>query len=138
MKTYSISQVSEMYHLPTTTLRYYEDLGLLYDIPRKGNRRAYTQQHLDRLGSICCFKNTGMTLSELQTLFSYSEHGGDLDKIVDLLNQHCQEVDEQLALLKQNQQHIKRKLHFYQDIRTAEQTNTPLPDWDNYRSKTFH
>ena len=80
VKTYSITEVSKMYHLPTTTLRYYEDLGLLYDIPRIKGRRAYTQQHLNRLGAICCFKDTGMTLKELQEL------GGTVERVQSVIS----------------------------------------------------
>lgn len=29
MDTYTIKEVSEMFHLPSSTLRYYEDLGIL-------------------------------------------------------------------------------------------------------------
>ncbi len=126
-----------MYHLPTTTLRYYEDLGLLFNVARQGNRRVYNEQHLARLSAICCFKNTGMTLSELQALFGYDKHGNGLNQIIALLDRHDKEVDQKLKLLEQNHQQIKRKLHFYQDIRTAEQAGSPSPDWADYRSKIF-
>ncbi len=137
MKTYSITEVSKMYHLPPTTLRYYEELGLLYDVPRRGNRRVYRDVHLARLSAICCFKNAGMSLSELQQLFSYNKSGEDLNKIITLLSDHCQQIDQQLKLLQANQQQIKRKLDFYQHIRQAETTKTPLPDWDDYRTKNY-
>lgn len=38
--TYTIRQVSEQFQLPMSTLRYYEDVGLLKDVPRKGQQRA--------------------------------------------------------------------------------------------------
>lgn len=137
MPTYSISDVSKRYHLPQTTLRYYEDLGLLYDVPRRGNHRVYNDAHLARLSAICCFKNTGMTLSELQTLFSYDEHSADMDKIIDLLDRHCREVDEKLRILEQNHRQIKRKRQFYEDIRTARETHQPLPKWADYKITDF-
>ena len=115
VKTYSITQVSKMYNLPTTTLRYYEDLGLLYDIPRLKGRRAYTQQHLNRLGAICCFKDTGMTLKELQELFEAQDNDNDLTKTCEILDNHYERVLEQLAQLKKNERHIKRKVRFYHD-----------------------
>lgn len=137
VKTYSITEVSKMYHLPTTTLRYYEDLGLLYDIPRIKGRRAYTQEHLNRLGAICCFKDTGMTLKELQELFAAQDDDADLDKTCDILDNHYQRVLEQLALLKKNERHIKRKVRFYHDIRTAKENHSKMPDWDDYRDRDF-
>ena len=34
MDTYTIKEVSEMFHLPSSTLRYYEDLGILTNVER--------------------------------------------------------------------------------------------------------
>ncbi|GAA3187247.1 MerR family transcriptional regulator [Lentilactobacillus kefiri] len=137
VKTYSITQVSKMYNLPTTTLRYYEDLGLLYDIPRLKGRRAYTQQHLNRLGAICCFKDTGMTLKELQELFEAQDNDNDLTKTCEILDNHYERVLEQLAQLKKNERHIKRKVRFYHDIKSAKENHTEMPDWDDYRDRDF-
>ena len=41
MDTYTIKEVSEMFHLPSSTLRYYEDLGILTNVERSksGQRR---------------------------------------------------------------------------------------------------
>lgn len=137
VKTYSITQVSKMYNLPTTTLRYYEDLGLLYDIPRLKGRRAYTQQHLNRLGAICCFKDTGMTLKELQELFEAQDNDNDLTKTCEILDNHYERVLEQLAQLKKNERHIKRKVRFYHDIKSAKENHTEMPDWYDYRDRDF-
>ncbi|APR07043.1 MerR family transcriptional regulator [Lentilactobacillus parabuchneri] len=136
-KTYSITEVSKMYHLPTTTLRYYEDLGLLYDIPRVKGRRVYTQEHLNRLGAICCFKDTGMTLKELQELFQAQADDSGLDKTCEILDIHYQRVLDQLTLLKKNERHIKRKVRFYHDIRTAKENHSKMPDWNDYRDREF-
>ena len=42
MDTYTIKEVSEMFHLPSSTLRYYEDLGILTNVRRsKSGQRVY-------------------------------------------------------------------------------------------------
>ena len=44
MDTYTIKEVSEMFHLPSSTLRYYEDLGILTNVGRsKSGQRVYIQ-----------------------------------------------------------------------------------------------
>lgn len=40
MDTYTIKEVSEMFHLPSSTLRYYEDLGILTNVGRSKSRPA--------------------------------------------------------------------------------------------------
>ncbi|GAF38488.1 MerR family transcriptional regulator [Agrilactobacillus composti DSM 18527 = JCM 14202] len=137
MKTYSISTVSKMYHLPASTLRYYEELGLLYNVGRDGIRRVYTDQHLSRLSAICCFKNAGMTLKELQLLLNYESENNDLSAVIELLQAHDVRLKEQLALLLDNENHIQRKLHFYQDIAAAEKAGKPAPEWADYKTKNF-
>lgn len=50
MDTYTIKEVSEMFHLPSSTLRYYEDLGILTNVGRsKSGQRVYIQGHINRL-----------------------------------------------------------------------------------------
>lgn len=40
MDTYTIKEVSEMFHLPSSTLRYYEDLGILTNVGRSKSGRV--------------------------------------------------------------------------------------------------
>lgn len=61
--TYSIGEVSRMYHMPSSTLRFYEQEGILTNVTKdERGQRVYTQEHLNRLGTICCFKETGMKI----------------------------------------------------------------------------
>ncbi|MCO7125248.1 MerR family transcriptional regulator [Sporolactobacillus shoreicorticis] len=137
MSAYSITEVSIKYNLPASTLRYYEDIGLIKDVKREGNKRIYSDDNLSRLDAIRCFKNTGMTIAELQTLFRYENQEHNLDKVIDLLENHCDRVANQLELLQNNQRHIKRKLNYYQDIRTAKQQHKSPPKWEDYHLDMF-
>ena len=40
---YTIGQVSEMFHLPISTLRYYDKEGFFPNLVRKGNIRYFRQ-----------------------------------------------------------------------------------------------
>ena len=45
--TYTIRQISNLYKLPASTLRYYEDLGLLTDVVHTASgARIYNQSHI--------------------------------------------------------------------------------------------
>ena len=66
MAQYTIRQVAEMFRMPTSTLRYYEEEGILTNVEKnKSGQRIYTEGHLNRLRTICCFKGTGMTIAQL-------------------------------------------------------------------------
>jgi DNA-binding transcriptional MerR regulator len=137
MKTYTIAQTAAKFNLSIPTLRYYEAIGLLPNVARNGKNRVYSQTNLDRLAAICCFKNTGMTLKDLQTLFQYEDQDHDLNDVIDLLRTHCQRIDDQLVLLRDNQRHIRRKLQYYTDILDAQINHQPHPDWQNYPLSRF-
>ena len=57
MQTYTIREISRLFSLPLSTLRYYEEEGLLTNVQKSASgQRIYTQEHIDRLHCINCFK----------------------------------------------------------------------------------
>ena len=139
MTQYNIREVSEMFQLPASTLRYYEDQGILTNIKRTDSgQRIYEDCHINRLKTICCFKNAGMTISQLQEFFTYeSEEEQHIDSILNLLNTHKDNITEQITTLQNSYAHLLRKLHYYEDIQKSLKSNQPLPEWKDYKFKTF-
>lgn len=139
MKTYTIKDVAQMFNIPASTLRYYEEVGILTNIERTNSKqRIYTECHINRLKTICCFKGTGMSIAKLQAFFAYEERGlEEIDSILELLNNQKNEVEEQLEQLNKDFQHIKRKLNYYSDIKSAKDEGKELPCWDKYRGKKY-
>ena len=70
MTQLSISEVIQQTGLPASTLRYYEDIGLVNSIGRKGNRRQYDVDVLQRLALIQTGQQAGFKLAELKVLLS--------------------------------------------------------------------
>ena len=70
-QTYTIRQISNLYKLPASTLRYYEDLGLLTDVVHTASgARIYNQSHIDRLGGIMCLKRSGLSIAKIRQFYS--------------------------------------------------------------------
>ncbi|TPF95524.1 MerR family transcriptional regulator [Bifidobacterium sp. UTCIF-39] len=136
---YSIRQIAAMFHMQPSTLRYYEDAGLLTNVERdSAGQRVYRECHINRLRTICCFKHAGMSISELQRFFSYeSDEVGHIDEIMKLLYERHEALDEQRRALEEAHAHLLRKLHFYGDIQKATRENRPLPQWSDYRHAEF-
>ena len=57
---YTIGQVSEMFGLPISTLRYYDKEGLLPDIERVSGIRKFKDKELEALRVIECLKKSGL------------------------------------------------------------------------------
>ena len=112
---YSIQEVSKRTGLTAHTLRYYEKEGLLSGVERtQGGFRQYTDEDLERLGLICCLKNTGMSIQEIAR-FVQLTHEGDhtLEERVELLREHRERVLERMAEMQQHLDKVTWKLNFF-------------------------
>ena len=91
---YSIQEVSEKTGLSAHTLRYYEKEGLILGVERtQGGFRQYTDTDLERLGLICCLKNTGMSIREISRFVQLTREGEHtLEERVALLRDHRDQV----------------------------------------------
>ena len=69
MTTMRIAEVAERTGVPATTLRYYEEIGLLTPAGRSGNGyREYADRDLERLAFITRAKQLDLSLEELRAL----------------------------------------------------------------------
>lgn len=68
MRTYRISELAERTRVPASTLRYYEDAGLLTPERTPSGYRIYGDSAVDRLGFIASAKAMGMSLDEIRDL----------------------------------------------------------------------
>ena len=114
---YSIQEVSKQTGLTAHTLRYYEKEGLLSGVERtQGGFRQYTDEDLERLGLICCLKNTGMSIQEIAR-FVQLTHEGDhtLEERVELLRTHRERVLERMAEMQKHLDKVTWKLNFFSE-----------------------
>jgi DNA-binding transcriptional MerR regulator len=75
----SIIEVTQQTGVRPSTLRYYEEIGLLRPTRRVSGRRQYDESVLQRLALIQTGQRAGFTLAELGILLNNvldSEHGG--------------------------------------------------------------
>ena len=131
MKNYTIREISEMFELPSSTLRYYESEGLLPEVPKSSSgQRIYSDEHVERLKCINCFKRTGMTIPQLRKFFIYeADEAAHIDKIISLLKDQEQIVNEKLIQLQKDSAHVHHKVEHYSEIKHALENNLPLPVW---------
>ena len=61
---YTIGQVSELFQLPVSTLRYYDKEGLFPEIKRSGGIRHFDTTELEALRLVECLKKTGMEIKK--------------------------------------------------------------------------
>src|SRR5262245_2862560 len=70
MPELDIGAVSRQSGLPASTLRYYEEKGLIRSIGRKGLRRAFDDKVLERLALIAIGRAAGFSLEEIARMLA--------------------------------------------------------------------
>lgn len=132
MSTYTIRELSKLTNTTASTLRYYEEIGLLTAVKRDGKNRIYNDSHLARLYAIQCFKNTGMPIAKMQDFFRYEENiPCHIDDIITLVTEHEADIEEQITVLQRELSHIRHKVRYYNRIKEAITENRCWPKWED-------
>lgn len=97
MNLIDIGILSKASGVATSTLRYYEEIGLIRSVARNGLRRQYTEDTLVQLALISLGKSAGFSLEEIGSMF-------DKDRKPNLprstLSERADELDRQARRLK--------------------------------------
>jgi DNA-binding transcriptional MerR regulator len=70
MKLLDISEVATQAGMPASALRFYEEKGLIASVGRRGLRRLFTADVLERLSLIALGRLAGFSLEEIAAMFS--------------------------------------------------------------------
>src|SRR5690348_3644748 len=70
MKDLDIGEVAQRSGVPVSTLRFYEDKGLIASIGRRGLRRQFNARVLERLALIALGRSAGFSLDEIALMFA--------------------------------------------------------------------
>ena len=63
---YTIGQVSEMFNLPISTLRYYDKEGLFPSMQRQSGIRKFGETEVEALRVIECLKASGLEIKDIK------------------------------------------------------------------------
>lgn len=123
---YSIGQVSKMFELPISTLRYYDKEGLFPNLERAAGIRKFSEKEIETLRVIECLKKSGMEIKDIKKFMEWTEMGSQtyperkelflkqkenveaeirkLEKVLCMLNFKCWYYDQ--AIKDGNEEHI--------------------------------
>jgi DNA-binding transcriptional MerR regulator len=115
MTDYSPADTAARSGFSLETLRYYERIGLLFEIRRTpGGQRIFGDGDLEWLGVLRCLRDTGMPIAVMRRYADLCRDGGDtmLDRLR-LLEQHACEVEARARVLRDQQIHLQEKISWY-------------------------
>ena len=95
MKDPDISEVAKQSGVPASTLRYYEEKGLIASNGRRGLKRTFDPDVFEKLGLIALGRASGFTLDEIAAMMS--PDGPRIDRM--RLIEKADELDEKIRQL---------------------------------------
>lgn len=113
---YTIREVSEMFQIPATTLRYYEKEGLLPYVGRKeSGYREFSEGDVQMLRVIECLKKSGMSIKEIRQFADWVQMGdSSLKERLEMFQHRKQAVEQQMEELKRTMELIEYKCWYYE------------------------
>jgi len=108
-----IGKVAELCAVSKKTIRYYESLGLLPAVARRGTYRVFTESDVRLIRLIKQSQELGFSLTEVKTALAANHHtlpwevvNGLMDKKLRAIEQEIRRLTQVSERLKENQQDI--------------------------------
>lgn len=112
---YTIGQVSEMFHLPVSTLRYYDKEGLFPNMERSSGIRQFGEKEIEELRMIECLKRSGMEIKDIKTFMGWCSEGSSTYPLrMELFLRQKEIVENEIRKLEKVLDMIRFKCWYYE------------------------
>ena len=124
---YSIGEISKMFQLPISTLRYYDKEGLFPHLKRVNSVRQFSESEIETLRVIDCLKRSGLEIKDIKEYIALCSLGNvtlkqrkaifekqkeevlqemeKLQKVLSMLNYECWYYDQ--AIEKNDEAYVQ-------------------------------
>lgn len=115
---YSAKEAAEITGLSTATLRYYEKEHLLPQIRRSDQKyRQYTDEDIEWIRMIQCMRKANIPIQSIKEYVSLLIQGGKtLEQRYDMVQEHIENITDQIANLQKALALTQSKLVFYEKL----------------------
>ena len=112
---YTIGQVSEMFSIPVSTLRYYDKQGLFPHMERAGGIRKFADNEIEALKLIECLKRSGLEIREIRQFMEWVTEGpSTYPQRKELIEQTRRRVEEEQESLQRALDMLTFKTWYYE------------------------
>lgn len=129
---YSIGQISEMFNLPISTIRYYDKEGLFPQIERQSGIRKFSDAEVEALRVIECLKTSGLEIREIKQFMEWTTEGSaTYARRKQLFETRKAAVEEEISQLQKTLAMLKYKCWYYETAihdGNEDRINEMLPD----------
>ncbi len=129
---YTIGQISEMFNLPISTLRYYDKEGLFPHMERQSGIRRFTDVEVETLRVIECLKASGLGIRDIKQFMEWTTEGSaTYAQRRQLFETRKTAVEEEIQRLQKTLAMLKYKCWYYETAiqdGNEDRINAMLPD----------
>lgn len=111
---YSIGEISKMFQLPISTLRYYDKEGLFPHLKRVNGVRQFSESEIETLRVIDCLKKSGLEIKEIKEYMSLCSLGNTtLKQRKEIFKKQKEEVLQEMEKLQKVLSMLNYKCWYY-------------------------
>lgn len=129
---YTIGQVSQLFGVPISTLRYYDKEGLFPGLERSSGIRRFGEQELEALRVIECLKRSGMEIKDIKQFMLWCARGSETyGQRLELFRRQKTAVEAELEKLEKVLDMLRFKCWYYEQAMEdgdEERLKSLLPD----------
>lgn len=124
---YTIGEMAKRLGIAPSTLRYYDQEGLLPFVERSSNGiRVFKDADYEWLQIIECLKKTGMQLKDIKKFIHMAMQGDEtIDSRLQLIIKQQESVKQQILTLQQTLETLNFKRWYYETAQAAGTTEVP-------------
>ncbi len=113
---YTIGEVSKMFDLPISTLRYYDKEGLFPNLTKESGIRKFSENEIEALRVIECLKMSGLEIKDIKLFMDWCEKGPTTYKNrYYLIQKQKERTEEEIAKLNKALDMLKYKCWYYSE-----------------------
>lgn len=111
---YTIGQVSKMFNIPISTLRYYDKEGFFPNLKRSSGIRRFGEQDIEALKVIECLKESGLELKDVKQFIKWAIKGSSTYKNrKELFEKRKIAVEQEIRKLQKTLNILEYKCWYY-------------------------
>ena len=111
---YTIGQVSQMFNIPISTLRYYDKEGFFPNLKRSSGIRRFGEQDIEAFKVIECLKESGLELKDVKQFIKRATKGSSTYKNrKELFEKRKIAVEQEIRKLQKTLNILEYKCWYY-------------------------
>ncbi|MFP7215832.1 MerR family transcriptional regulator [Lactococcus garvieae] len=117
---YTIGEVSKMFNIPISTLRYYDKEGLFPKIERKSGIRQFSEEEIEAIRVFDCLKKSGLKIKDIKHFIEWTQVGNETLQVrKELFDKQKIQIQSEIENLKKTLDMINYKCWYYNEALKA-------------------